>query len=88
MFIYIFPCSLGALRRAAGAAWMRESEQYVHDNGTIDDGQVAVTSAGLLAAHYVVHAVGPIWRDGNVCNTRETYTRYILLFCFVFSVWK
>jgi O-acetyl-ADP-ribose deacetylase (regulator of RNase III) len=55
----------GALRRAAGSRWQAESAAYVRKHGSIDVGQVAITGPGELNAKYVIHAVGPIWRDGT-----------------------
>eukprot|EP01116_Phalansterium_solitarium_P021987 TRINITY_DN7084_c0_g1_i1.p1 TRINITY_DN7084_c0_g1~~TRINITY_DN7084_c0_g1_i1.p1 ORF type:complete len:515 (-),score=121.67 TRINITY_DN7084_c0_g1_i1:321-1865(-) len=55
----------GAIRRAGGPVIQRESDAWVRQNGTLRDGDVAVTGAGEMLAGCVIHAVGPIWRDGT-----------------------
>jgi len=54
----------GALRRAGGAQFQRDSDEWVAANGTLDEGQVAVTGPGngVLRCKFVAHAVGPIYR--------------------------
>lgn len=52
----------GAIHRAGGPAIMRELEQLRPRH--CPTGSAVATSAGSLAARFVFHAVGPIYRDG------------------------
>jgi O-acetyl-ADP-ribose deacetylase len=53
----------GAIHRAAGPGVMEETQaRYPLGCPT---GDVVATSAGRLAAKFVFHAVGPIWRGGR-----------------------
>jgi O-acetyl-ADP-ribose deacetylase len=52
----------GAIHRAAGPGLQRElAERYTG----CPTGSAVITGAGNLNARYVIHAVGPRWRDGN-----------------------
>lgn len=50
-----------AIHRAGGPAILDECRRL----GGCPTGQARVTGAGRLAARYVVHAVGPVWRGGG-----------------------
>jgi O-acetyl-ADP-ribose deacetylase (regulator of RNase III) len=53
----------GAIHRAAGPILMQQSrERYPQGCPT---GEAVITDAGRLAARFVVHAVGPVWRGGS-----------------------
>jgi len=52
----------GAIRRAGGAGIQEECDRI----GTCEVGQAVVTGAGNLPARWVVHAVGPVWRGGDL----------------------
>lgn len=54
-----------AIVRAGGEVIQQESDQWVEEHGTVAHGKPAWTHAGLLPARFVIHAVGPIWGDGN-----------------------
>ncbi len=51
----------GAIHRAAGAALQEELDGRYHG---CPAGSAVITAAGRLRARYVIHAVGPRWRDG------------------------
>ena len=52
----------GAMHRAAGPELMRE----LHERYTgCPTGSAVITGSGRLPARYVIHAVGPRWRDGD-----------------------
>jgi len=55
----------GAIHRAGGPAILDECKQYVASNGTLPPGKAMLTSAGGLAAKYVVHTVGPDGASGE-----------------------
>lgn len=51
----------GAIHRAGGPAIMEECRHV----RPCPAGEAVITSGGNLAARYVIHAVGPIYRDGK-----------------------
>jgi O-acetyl-ADP-ribose deacetylase (regulator of RNase III) len=53
----------GAIHRAGGPAIMAETRRRYPDG--CPTGTAVVTSAGNLAAKYVIHAVGPCWSGGG-----------------------
>ena len=55
----------GAIHRAGGPSILEECRKYVAQNGTLPAGQAMLTSGGQLAAKYVIHTVGPVYRGGH-----------------------
>lgn len=61
----------GAIHRAGGPQILEECKQIRAQQGQLPAGQAVITSGGNLKAQYVIHTVGPIWRNGT-CNEEET----------------
>ena len=55
----------GAIHRAGGPSIMRELDEIRPTIGRCETGQAVVTGAGNLPAQWVIHAVGPVYRDGQ-----------------------
>lgn len=55
----------GAIHRAGGPAIMRELDEIRARAGGCPTGSAVATTAGTLPAKFVLHAVGPIYRDGE-----------------------
>jgi len=55
----------GAIHRAGGPAILAACKEIVARDGRLPAGRAVVTPGGNLAARWVVHTVGPIYRDGN-----------------------
>ena len=55
----------GAIHRAGGPAILEECKKIVAEQGRLPAGKAVITSGGNLAAKYVIHTVGPVWRGGN-----------------------
>ena len=55
----------GAISRAGGRSIQRESNAWVERHGPISPDRPALTGAGALPCQYVIHAVGPVWGDGD-----------------------
>ena len=53
----------GAIHRRGGRAIMSETDTRYPDG--CPTGSAVISGAGLLAAKYVVHAVGPVWSGGH-----------------------
>lgn len=54
-----------ALSRAGGPDVQRESDAWVAEHGQVGPGMAAVTTAGDMPARWLVHVVGPRYRDGQ-----------------------
>lgn len=52
----------GAIHHAAGPGVMNETNRLYPDG--CPTGSAVITSGGLLAARYIIHAVGPVWQGG------------------------
>lgn len=55
----------GAIHRAGGASILAQCKQIVAKQGRCPTGDAVITSGGNLKAKYIIHTVGPIWRDGT-----------------------
>jgi O-acetyl-ADP-ribose deacetylase len=55
----------GAIHRAGGPVILAECRQIVSKIGSLSAGKAVITAGGQLAAKYVIHTVGPIYRDGE-----------------------
>ena len=54
-----------AISKKGGPTIQEESDIWVRQHGPVPHSAPAWTSRGLLPSKYVIHAVGPIWGDGN-----------------------
>src|SRR5215210_71098 len=57
-----------AISKAGGPTVQQESDKWIQQHGPVSHSHPAWTSAGLLPAKYVIHAVGPVWGDGDEDN--------------------
>ena len=55
----------GAIHRAGGPSIIRQLDAIRHQIGRCPAGHAVVTDAGNLPAKHVIHAVGPVYRDGK-----------------------
>lgn len=62
----------GAIHRAGGPRIMEECRSI----GGCPTGEARITSGGNLKARRVIHAVGPIYRDGSSGEERELASAY------------
>jgi O-acetyl-ADP-ribose deacetylase (regulator of RNase III) len=60
----------GAIHDAGGPSILEECKRFVVKNGQLPAGGAMLTTGGQLAAQYVIHCVGPIYRGGQN-NERE-----------------
>lgn len=54
-----------AISQKGGPAIQKESDQWIREHGNVSHSSPAWTSGGQLPAKFVIHAVGPVWGDGN-----------------------
>ncbi len=55
----------GAISRRGGAQIQAESDAWVRQHGAVSHAEPAFTRAGQLPCRYVIHAVGPVWGEGD-----------------------
>ncbi len=53
----------GAIHRAGGPAILEECRNVRASQGGCETGEAVITTAGNLPSIYVIHTVGPVWRD-------------------------
>lgn len=59
------------ISKQGGPAIQKESDAWVREHGRVSHANPAWTSGGRLPAKYVIHAVGPVWGDGDEDNKLE-----------------
>lgn len=55
----------GAISRHGGPQIQKESDQWIEQHGPVSHDSPAYTTGGNLHCRYVIHAVGPVWGDGD-----------------------
>lgn len=55
----------GAIHRKGGPSILEACRAIRNKQGGCEVGKAVITTAGKLPAKYVIHAVGPVWNDGN-----------------------
>lgn len=55
----------GAILRRGGLQIQQESLEWVRQHGPVTHAEPAYTTGGKLPCRYVIHAVGPIWGEGD-----------------------
>ena len=61
-----------AISKKGGPAIQKESDAWIRQHGRVSHSHPAWTSGGLLPSKYVIHAVGPVWGDGDEDNKLES----------------
>jgi O-acetyl-ADP-ribose deacetylase (regulator of RNase III) len=54
-----------AIARRGGWVIQQESDAWVKTHGPVTHAEPAYTSAGSMPCKYVIHAVGPVWGEGD-----------------------
>jgi O-acetyl-ADP-ribose deacetylase (regulator of RNase III) len=67
----------GAIHRAGGPAILAECEKIVAKQGRLPSGKAVITTGGKLPAKYVIHTVGPIYRDGGAKQQEQLKSCYL-----------
>jgi len=55
----------GAIHRAGGPSILAECKTIVTKIGHLAPGKAVITNSGRLPAKFIIHTVGPIYRDGK-----------------------
>ena len=55
----------GAIHHAGGNRILEECRRIVKEHGLLPPGHAGATSGGELKAKYVIHTVGPVYKDGK-----------------------
>lgn len=55
----------GLIVRRGGEIIQQESAAWLREHGPVRHAEPAYTSAGELPCRYVIHAVGPVWGEGD-----------------------
>jgi len=55
----------GAIRRKGGPQIQEECDMIIAQKGRVPTGEAVIIRGGSLKAKYVIHAVGPIYGEGN-----------------------
>lgn len=55
----------GAIHQAGGPQILGECHKIIEKIGRLETGKAVITTGGNLPAKYVIHTVGPIYREGK-----------------------
>lgn len=67
----------GAIHRAGGPVILEECKVIIARQGSCKTGEAVITSAGNLPSKFVIHTVGPIWKEGNSGENEKLKNCYL-----------
>lgn len=72
----------GIIHRKGGVSILEECKNHIKENVEFKFGDVILTTSGNLKCEHILHAIGPIWIDGNskeVEDLKKTYLNCLKL---------
>ncbi|PZF90583.1 ADP-ribose-binding protein [Listeria ivanovii] len=66
----------GAIHQAAGPNLLKECQEIINRIGSCPAGEAVITAAGELKTHYIIHAVGPVWKGGEYQEANKLASCY------------
>jgi O-acetyl-ADP-ribose deacetylase (regulator of RNase III) len=66
----------GAIHRVGGQVIMEDCKKIIARQGGCKTGGAVITRAGYLPAKFVIHTVGPIWKDGRNSEAKKLANCY------------
>lgn len=67
----------GAIHKAGGKSILEECKAIIARQGSCQTGEAVITFAGNLPSKFVIHTVGPIWKDGNSGESEKLNNCYL-----------
>lgn len=67
----------GAIHRTGGPRILEECKAIIARQGGCPTGEAVYTSGGNLQAKYVIHTVGPVWKDGTQQENTQLQSCYL-----------
>jgi|SRR6218665_116806 len=67
----------GAIHRAGGPEVLEDCRKIIARQGSCKTGEAVITTAGRLAARYVIHTVGPVWNGGKKDEPEKLASCYL-----------
>ena len=67
----------GAIHRAGGPLILEECKAIRSRQGGCPTGEAVYTSGGNLLAKFVIHTVGPVWKDGTGQEKKQLQSCYL-----------
>jgi len=67
-----------AISRAGGPKIQQESDEWIRRHGLVSHAEPAYTGGGNMPCRCVIHAVGPVWGDGDEDNKLAAAVRGVL----------
>ncbi len=62
-----------AISQKGGPTIQQESDDWIRKNGLVSHAHPAWTLGGLLPAKYIIHAVGPVWKNAGDEDLKLSY---------------
>ncbi|MCX6180976.1 MAG: O-acetyl-ADP-ribose deacetylase [Bacteroidetes bacterium] len=66
----------GAIHKAGGRAILEECQSIRNRQGGCKIGEAVITPAGKLCANFVIHTVGPFWKNGSYNEEKLLFLAY------------
>lgn len=66
----------GAIHRIGGKKILEDCQKIRNKKGGCKVGEAVITTAGQLPSKFIIHAVGPVWNNGNNNEEELLYSAY------------
>lgn len=70
----------GVMHKKGGVQMTDACAVIYKEKGIFTEGSATTTEAGKLPAHHVIHAITPIWFDGEKNEDEKLYQTYVAIF--------